>query len=49
MSPRVIFLSSTFKSTVFILVDVPFTVKFPDNVKSVPKTAPVNVAPESAA
>ena len=32
-----------------IFVVVPFTVKFPERVRSVPDTAPVNVAPESAA
>ena len=28
-------------------VSVPLTVKFPDRVRSVPDTAPVNVAPDS--
>jgi hypothetical protein len=48
-SPRVIFLSSTARVVELIVVVVPLTVKLPERVKSVPDTAPVNVAPVSAA
>jgi hypothetical protein len=49
VSPRTMFLSSTTRLVELRFVVVPFTVKLPERVKSVPDTAPVNVAPESAA
>ena len=49
VSPRTMFLSSTTRLVELIFVVVPLTVKLPESVKSVPDTAPENVAPESAA
>jgi hypothetical protein len=48
-SARIMFLSSTTRLVELRFVVVPLTVKLPESVRSVPDTAPVNVAPESAA
>ena len=47
--PKVMLISSTVKVVELMVVVVPLTVRSPERVRLVPDTAPVKVAPESAA